>query len=103
MAFVSLSMLELVHSFNIRSDESIFRIGVFKNIYLIGAVLLGIILCFAVVLIPQIAKIFEVTQLNKTQWIITLLISISPIIIMESQKLFNRIKFEKKELITMMR
>ena len=34
MAFISLSMLELVHSFNIRSENSIFEIGVFKNKYL---------------------------------------------------------------------
>ena len=34
MAFVSLGMLELVHSFNIRSEESIFKVGPFQNKYL---------------------------------------------------------------------
>ena len=37
MAFISLSMLELVHSFNVRSEESLFKAGLFKNKYLIGA------------------------------------------------------------------
>ena len=33
MAFVSLGLLELVHSFNIRTEESIFKVGLFQNKY----------------------------------------------------------------------
>ena len=95
MAFVSLSMLELTHSFNVRSEESIFKIGVFKNIYLVGAFALGLILQVSVVIIPQIARIFDVVPLNKIQWIYTILISISPIFILEIQKKINEIKFGK--------
>ncbi len=95
MAFVSLSMLELTHSFNVRSEESIFKIGIFKNIYLIGAFALGLILQVSVVIIPQIARIFDVVPLNKIQWIYTMLISISPIFILEIQKKINEIKFGK--------
>lgn len=95
MAFVTLSMLELIHSFNVRSEKSILKIGIFKNIYLIGAFILGTILQISVVAIPQIAKIFDVIPLNKTQWIYTILISISPIFIMEIQKKLNEIKFGK--------
>ena len=95
MAFVSLSMLELTHSFNVRSEESIFKIGIFKNIYLIGAFVLGLILQVSVVIIPQIARIFDVVPLNKVQWIYTMLISISPIFILEIQKKINEIKFGK--------
>ena len=95
MAFVSLSMLELTHSFNVRSEESIFKIGVFKNIYLVGAFVLGLILQVSVVIIPQIARIFDVVPLNKVQWIYTMLISISPIFILEIQKKLNEIKFGK--------
>ena len=95
MAFVSLSMLELTHSFNVRSEESIFKIGVFKNIYLVGAFALGLILQVSVVIIPQIARIFDVVPLNKIQWIYTMLISISPIFILEIQKKINEIKFGK--------
>lgn len=95
MAFISLSMLELVHSFNIRSEKSIFKIGALKNIYLIGAFILGTILQISVVLIPQIAHIFNVIPLNKEQWIYTIIISILPIFIMEGQKKINQIKFGK--------
>lgn len=53
MAFISLSMLELVHSFNVRSEESLFKAGLFKNKYLIGAFLIGTILQVGVVVIPK--------------------------------------------------
>ena len=95
MAFVALSTLELVHSFNIRSEESIFKVGFFKNLYLIGAVLLGILLQIIVVVIPEIAKIFDVVPLNYNQWVYTIIISILPIFIMEAQKKINGIRFEK--------
>ena len=95
MAFVSLSMLELTHSFNVRSEESVLKIGIFKNRYLVGAFILGLVLQVSVVIIPQIARIFDVVPLNKIQWIYTMLISISPIFILEIQKKINEIKFGK--------
>ena len=33
MAFVSLGLLELVHSFNIKSEESLFKVGILENKY----------------------------------------------------------------------
>ncbi len=95
MAFVSLSLLELFHSFNIRSEESIFKVGVCSNKYLVGALVIGAILQIVVIAIPTLATIFNVVSLNGTQWIYTLLISISPIFIMELQKRLNDFKFGK--------
>lgn len=96
MAFVALGFLELAHSFNIRSEKSILKIGVFKNMYLIGALFVGLLLQTIVVLIPSFAKIFSVVPLNKTQWIYTIIISALPIFIMEGQKKLNEIKYENK-------
>lgn len=42
MAFVTLGLIEMVHSFNIRSEESIFKCGLFKNKYLCLAFILGV-------------------------------------------------------------
>ncbi len=95
MAFLSLGLLELVHSFNIKSEESIFKVGFFENKYLVGALILGTILQVGVVCIPTLANIFNLVALNVTQWIYVALISISPIVIMELQKKFNEIKFGK--------
>ena len=95
MAFVCLGMLELVHSFNIKSEESIFKVGIFENKYLVGAFLLGTIMQVGVVIFSPIASIFKLVPLNSIQWIYTILISLVPIVIVEIQKKWNEIKFGK--------
>lgn len=96
MAFVSLGMIELVHVFNIRSEESIFKTNIFSNKYLIGAFVLGTVLQISVVVIPGLAQIFEVKPLNGIQWLYTITISLLPIVIMELQKFLNKSKLPKK-------
>ena len=95
MAFVSLGLLELVHSFNIKTDESIFKTGIFENKYLIGSFFAGTFLQTIVVVVPYLAKIFELVPLNKIQWIYTIVISILPIVIIELQKLINKFNAQK--------
>ena len=95
MAFICLGMLELVHSFNIKNEESIFKVGLFENKFLIGSFVLGTFMQIIVVIIPQVAEIFKLVPLNREQWLITLLISIMPLIIAEIQKKFEEIKFGK--------
>ena len=95
MAFISLGMLELIHSFNVKSEESIFKVGLFENKYLLGAFGLGTVLQLGIIFVPSLAEIFKLTQLNTIQWLITIAISIAPIIIVEIQKKFNELKFGK--------
>ncbi len=92
MAFVSLGLLELVHSFNIKSEESIFKVGLFENKYLMGAFILGVILQIVVVVIPSVAEVFKLVPLTQVQWMYTFGISILPLVIMEIQKVFNKIE-----------
>ncbi len=95
MAFVAIGLLELVHSFNIKSDESIFKVGIFENKYLVGSFILGTLVQTIVVIIPSLANIFSLVPLNMTQWIYTIAISMLPIPIMELQKRLNETKFGK--------
>ena len=95
MAFVSMGMLELVHAFNIKSEDSIFKINMFENMYLIGAFILGTILQVGVVCIPSVANVFKLVPLNLTQWLYVAIISLMPIVIIELQKKLNEIKFGK--------
>ena len=92
MAFVSLGLLELVHSFNIKSEESIFKVGLFENKYLLGAFILGALLQVVVVVIPSVAEVFKLVPLTQVQWMYTFGISILPLVIMEIQKAFNKIE-----------
>ena len=95
MAFVVLGLSELIHCFNIKSEQSIVKTKVFDNKYLIGSFILGSVTQAIVVAIPVLANIFELTPLNNSQWLITIGISILPIPIMELQKKFNEFTFGK--------
>lgn len=92
MAFVCLGLLELVHSFNIKSEETIFKVGLFENKYLLGAFILGALLQIVVVVIPSVAEVFKLVPLTQVQWMYTFGISILPLVIMEIQKAFNKIE-----------
>lgn len=95
MAFVAMGLLELVHSFNIKSEQSIFKVGIFENKFLIGSFILGLFVQTIVVIIPTFAEVFKLVPLNQAQWIIALSISILPIPIIELQKKVNEWKFGK--------
>ena len=99
MAFISMGLLELVHSFNIKSEKSIFKVGILENKFLIGSFILGIFVQTIVVFIPVLANIFNVTNLTGVQWGITLGISLLPIPIIELQKKVNRENIKKNEKI----
>ena len=96
MAFVSLGLLELVHSFNIKSDVSIFQMKIRNNPYLIGSFFLGIFLQVIVVMVPMLAQVFKLVPLTAIQWLLVAGISVMPILIMELQKKVNEIKFGKR-------
>jgi Ca2+-transporting ATPase len=99
MAFLSIGFLELIHSFNVKNEKSIFEAGLFENKYLVGSFVLGIFIQAIVVVVPTFAKVFEVVPLNLTQWIITVAISILPVPVIELQKKldFKNKTVEKKE------
>ena len=95
MAFVTLGVSELIHSFNIKSEQSIFKAGILENKFLIGSFVLGTFMQVIVVVVPPIAEIFKLVTLSSQQWIYTAIISIMPIVIIEIQKKFEEIKFGK--------
>ena len=99
MAFLLIGFLELIHSFNVKNEKSIFEAGLFENKYLVGSFVLGIFIQAIVVVVPTFAKVFEVVPLNLTQWIITVAISILPVPVIELQKKldFKNKIVEKKE------
>lgn len=89
MAFITLGMAELIHSLNIRSESSIFEVGLFKNKFILLSFILGTILQISVVLLPPLASMFDAVSLNKTQWIYSLTLSALPLVIIETKKKLN--------------
>ena len=99
MAFMAIGLLELIHSFNVKSEKSLLKTGIFDNKYLVGSLSLGIFVQTVVILIPQIAEIFELTSLNSIQWMITIGISLLPIPVIELQKWFDSKKSKRAEIL----
>ncbi len=102
MAFLAIGFLELIHSFNVKNEKSIFEAGIFENKYLVGSFVLGIFIQAIVVVVPAFANVFDVVPLDLTQWIITVAISILPVPVIELQKKldFKNKGAEGKEAVT---
>ena len=68
MAFATLCCSRLFHGFNCKSNRPVvFTKGVFNNIYLIGAFVVGMILITLVVTVPGLHSIFKVQTLTMPQ------------------------------------
>lgn len=96
MAFAVLSISQLIHAFNMRSEHSVFKAGLFKNPYLILSLIVGLILEISVISIPKLAVIFGVTPLSIVSFGVVASLSIMPLIIVELQKLVCALIWDKK-------
>lgn len=86
MAFAVLSLSQLFHSFNMRSEHSLLKIGFFSNIKLILSFIICAFLQISVISIRPLAAIFKVVPLNAAQWSVVLVLSFIPIVVVELQK-----------------
>lgn len=93
MAFATLGLIQLFHSFNIRSSKvSIFKLGFTSNKYLLAANIISGLLLILVIILPGVNDIFRVQHLNLEQWAIVFAASFSIIIFVEIVKIFKRNK-----------
>lgn len=90
MAFLTLSMAEIFHSFNMRSRrQSIAKMGS-MNWYLIGAMVLSLVLSSAVIYIPFLSKAFNFASIDAREYFTSLLLAFMVIPIVEIVKLIQR-------------
>jgi Ca2+-transporting ATPase len=90
MAFATLSFSQLAQSLNSRSQKfSIFKMGLFTNLYLIMAISISGILQFLVMVIPSLQVIFKTVWLDLNQWWIVVILSLAPILYVELLKLMK--------------
>ncbi|MBQ8303527.1 MAG: cation-translocating P-type ATPase [Clostridia bacterium] len=86
MAFIVLSMCQIVQSFNMRSERSLFKIGFFTNGALNKAALTSFALTAVVLFVPGINTIFGLTYLTPVNYVIALGLVLVPLVIMEVSK-----------------
>ena len=98
MSFVVLAFSELVHVFNVRNNkESVFKTGIFNNKQLIIAILIAAALVLTILFVPALRDIFGIAVLPSENVVETILLVISPLVIVEILKLFkiNTLKNEE--------
>lgn len=90
MAFLTMSMCEIFHSFNMRSRrKSLFTLER-QNIWLWGSGLLALLLTTAVIEIPALAAIFEFTPIDLKEYGIAMGLAILIIPVVEIVKAIQR-------------
>lgn len=91
MSFVVLAASQLFYSLTMRNaSKSIFKVGLFTNKYLIGAIVVGFILQLGVISIPFLAGAFKVQMLSLGDWGLVILFALVPLAVNELIKLFSR-------------
>lgn len=90
MAFLTLAMAEIFHSFNMRSRrQSIAKMGSI-NWYLVGAMVLSLVLSTAVIYIPFLAEAFDFAHISLIEYGISLALAVCVIPIVEIVKAIQR-------------
>ncbi len=93
MAFSTVTIARIFQTLPARSDKvTALKLGVFKNIYAIGAIIICLLLYY-IVLIPGVRSIFDIpNEFGMFNFLICLGFGLLAALIMEVSKLFNKTK-----------
>ena len=89
MAFATLSLSRLVHGMNCRTDAPLTLKSLFVNPYSFLALILGTLLLSTVLFFKPLHKIFEISILSYSQYTSIALLSLVPLVVVQT---FKRIK-----------
>jgi len=99
MAFLTMSMAEIFHSFNLRSQRgSLFTIGSFNKSLLLGGIT-SFLLTTAVIYLPGLNTAFGFEPLSGAQYAVALLLAATTIPIVECVKFFQR-RFTRRRAVS---
>lgn len=90
MAFLTMSMAEIFHSFNMRSQRSSVFTMKSHNLTLYGAMIASLVLTTGVIYIPFFREIFKFEHISITEYSIAMLLALSVIPIVETVKAIER-------------
>ncbi len=96
MTFLVLSFSQLSHALNQRSNtDSVFKGGQGHNKFLAVALTASAAIVLLVALVPPLQGFFNLTDLNWQEWLISLALSLFPLVAVEISKIFIRIHGRK--------
>lgn len=97
MAFLTMSMAEIFHSYNMRSRTgSIFTLK-HHNFYIFGAMVASLLLTSAVIYIPFLSNAFQFEHISFTEYVVSLALAFSVIPIVEIVKAIQRAAAKRRK------
>lgn len=94
MAFFILALTQVIHSFNMRSNHSLFEIGAFTNKALNRAAIISTALIAVVTFVPPVASVFGLTQLSMGMYLTAVFLAAVPVPVLELTKRLGLIKHQ---------
>lgn len=91
LAFMVLSLSQIVQAFNMRSGRSLFKIGFFTNPKLNGAAALSLVMVAAVLFTP-LAALFGLIRLSWELYLLGIGLILVPLLVMEVSKAVGLVK-----------
>ncbi|WP_275400497.1 cation-translocating P-type ATPase [Enterococcus faecium] len=90
VAFLILAYSSILHVFNVRSSQSIFKVNLATNKALVEMALLALAITTAVALLPFTQELFDLVHISLNHWFLVGILSIVPIAVNELIK-FHRL------------
>ena len=88
MAFSTICLSRLLHGFSSRSNQTLLKIGLFKNHYSVYSFLIGALLLHLILFVPFLNSFFEVEALSLINLFIVYGLSFLSMVIVQLSKLF---------------
>ena len=99
MAFLTMSMCEIFHSFNMRSQRGSTVAMTFKgshNMYLFGSCLMSLLMTTVVIYVPFLANAFDFQTIDLMEYAVALALAFAIIPLVEIVKAIERVYDKKK-------
>ena len=91
MAFATLTLCQLFHAFDVRSDrKTVARLGLTSNRAMVRAFLVGLALLMAALVCPPLRLVFGTVAMPLRAWGWVLLLSLAPAAVSEGEKVLRR-------------
>jgi P-type Ca2+ transporter type 2C len=95
-AFAILVLIQMFNAYNSRSDhQSVFKLGLFSNMYLIGAVAISLATVYMFIEVPFFQEWLGTAPLAWYEWFIIIAASSSILIVEEVRKIFVRHRMQR--------
>ena len=97
MAFLTMSMAEIFHSFNMRSQRgSVLKMGS-QNWYLVGAMVFSLLLTTMVIYVPFLSTAFGFEHISAAEYFVAMALAFAIIPIVEIVKVIQRLLQNHKQ------